>query len=116
MKIIYSAMAVLMASANLFGGGFALTSVSPRTFAPQEYEAQYSSVKFVIDNPNFSEVNATITDLSGREVRSGLSRKDETTLVWDGRDSNGRLLPAGVYIYQLQADERVISGSVVLVQ
>jgi flagellar hook assembly protein FlgD len=47
-----------------------------------------------------------VFDVSGRVVRVLLDRwapagEDET--VWDGRDDRGQPVPAGVYLYELDA-------------
>ncbi|MCZ6676601.1 MAG: Ig-like domain repeat protein [Candidatus Poribacteria bacterium] len=53
-----------------------------------------------------------IYDLTGRRVRTlrhGVN-------VWDGTDENGVVVEGGVYIYQIHAEDEVVSGTVVVVR
>lgn len=114
LKSIISAVIIFSGIAKVFAASFSLVSVSPRVFAPREYEPQYAGARFTIANPNYSEVNSAIFDITGREVRSSLPRESEYVLVWDGRDSGGQFVRAGVYVYQLEADGVVINGTVIV--
>ena len=44
------------------------------------------------------------------DMRAGLV---PNTLVWDGR-SNGRAISGGVYIYKIQGDGKIYTGTVVI--
>ncbi len=46
-------------------------------------------------------------------LRSGKGRQE---LLWNGRDRNGRLLPAGVYFYRLRAGAQVVTKKLILVR
>jgi len=51
-------------------------------------------------------VKLRILDLSGREVRiiaQGRMAAGDQMASWDGRDGHGVIVPAGIYLYQLQA-------------
>ena len=37
-----------------------------------------------------------------------------TSIVWDGRDSNGAVVPSGVYIYKISAGKEKATGTVVV--
>ncbi len=53
-----------------------------------------------------ARVDLKIYDVRGREVRRLASRADVTyhgEILWDGRDSQGRMLPTGLYIVYLEA-------------
>jgi len=36
------------------------------------------------------------------------------TLTWDGKDRFGAVVPGGVYLYQVEVEGRVFSGTVVV--
>jgi len=50
-------------------------------------------------------------NIKGREVRVL-----ENVAGWDGRDQNGQLCEGGLYIYQITAEGRRISGTVVVIE
>jgi len=52
------------------------------------------------------EARVAIYDVQGRERRvlhRGILARGVTTLNWDGRDSDGRALPAGIYLLRLDS-------------
>ena len=55
-----------------------------------------------------------IFDLQGRMVRSQLPEEGQNVLVWDGKDDSGVTVHAGVYIYQVEANGKIINGTVVV--
>lgn len=68
----------------------------------------------MLENPNYSEVTSMIFDMRGNLVRGNLPRELETVLYWDGRDTEGSVVPAGVYLYQVEVDGRIINGTIVV--
>jgi hypothetical protein len=67
--------------------------------------------------PSASSVSINITDVTGRAVRrlfNGLHPGGDYSLVWDGKDDNGRTVPAGVYLTRVQMGDEVSTGRVVL--
>jgi hypothetical protein len=72
------------------------------------------------DLPRATRVNLKVHDLAGRVVRvlreRVLQPEGRHEVVWEGRDDAGREVPAGVYLYRLQADGKSASGRMVLVR
>jgi len=65
-----------------------------------------------------SDVRLTIWDAAGRRVRSLLSGPTGAgpqRLRWDGRDDSGRRAPSGVYLVRMEAEGRVASARLVLI-
>ena len=93
---------------------FGISSVEPKIFSPNESNITISKARFYIDNPHYSEITSAIFDIEGRVIRTSLPRELETVLYWDGRDSGGNIVPAGVYIYQLEADGNILNGTIVV--
>jgi fibronectin type 3 domain-containing protein len=93
---------------------FKMTSVEPKIFSPDEANNAISRTRFYFENPNYSEVTSVIFDLRGNVVRKNLPREMETVLYWDGRDTSGTVVPSGVYLYQIEADGKVVNGTIVV--
>jgi flagellar hook assembly protein FlgD len=58
-----------------------------------------------------------VYDVQGRQVArlaDGLHRAGRHTLQWDGRDAQGRPLPAGTYFLRLEFAGRVEAQKIVL--
>ncbi len=71
---------------------------------------------------NISEagnINLTIFDLMGREVRTlvqGFTNTGSQSVIWDGKDNNGGLLSSGVYIYRLESKKQQVSKKLILLK
>ena len=38
----------------------------------------------------------------------------DSTLAWDGKDSGGRVVPGGIYLYQVEANGGTTTGTIVV--
>jgi hypothetical protein len=62
--------------------------------------------KIVFSIPEPAQVNLTVHDVSGRAIATlaeGRFPAGEFTRTWDGRDTNGRDVPSGVYLARITA-------------
>ncbi len=78
--------------------GFILSQNFPNPFNPE------TAIRFGL--PKDERVQLQIIDLLGREVRKLADRDFSAgyhTLVWNGKDNAGNVVPSGVYIYQIVA-------------
>lgn len=106
------------------GAGDGLT-VSPTVFSPDgDGWEDYTRIVVRTGRPTASIV-AWIYDEEGRFIRSltdGLPIGPEASLIWDGRDDDGRMLATGVFIVYVEAvdtsagDVRQFKRPVVLAQ
>jgi hypothetical protein len=67
--------------------------------------------------PRNGYVRLSVYDASGRLVRKlleGTEEAGEGIEIWDGFDEQGRRLPAGVYMYRLEVEDRVLSKKLLL--
>jgi D-alanyl-D-alanine carboxypeptidase len=91
---------------------FRVTSTWPNPFA--------ETVRFSFELPFKAQVEATIYDVGGREVRLLVKRGFQPGLWvvgWDACDQRGLPLGAGVYFYRFRLDGiQVASGKVVLLR
>ena len=80
----------------------------PQTFAllqnfPNPFNAS-TAIEYQL--PEALEVEVIVYDLLGQEVRRLMDGKVEAgchSVLWDGRDSSGRDVASGIYLYRLQA-------------
>lgn len=89
-------------------------NVYPRVFTPND-DGLNDRVYFVLENPNNSNVRGEIFDLSGRRVATlppPAATGIGTTIIWDGKDSNGSVVPSGVYMYRLEGEGKTFTGTV----
>jgi hypothetical protein len=73
------------------------------------------SVRYALPRAGVAAVK--VFDISGREVRcllSGAMPAGARTLVFDGRDNRGRVLPAGVYLLRLDAEGKALTEKVIM--
>ena len=66
-----------------------------------------------------ADVTVDVHDLRGALVcrlHSGRLEGGERTLVWDGRDTGGRLAASGVYLVRMRAGDALATGRVVVVR
>jgi FlgD Ig-like domain len=69
--------------------------------------------------PRDAQVSLEVYDLAGQRVCEALSTflpAGAHSIDWDGRDSDGRAVPSGTYVYRLAAGERTATGRMVLVR
>ena len=71
------------------------------------------------DLPEQATVNIIIYDMLGRTVRQLINSTQDAgykSIHWDGTDSFGNAVSAGVYLYQIKAGEFVQTKKMVLLK
>ncbi len=105
----------LRASANPSTLSLSAGNVYPRLFSPNG-DGLNDRVYFVLENPNNVAVTGEIFDRDGRHVRTlpppEANAGIGTTLIWDGKDDRGNVVPGGAYIYKLSGEGRSFTGTV----
>ncbi|MCB4791180.1 MAG: fibronectin type III domain-containing protein [Elusimicrobia bacterium] len=94
--------------------GFGLASLTPKkVFTPGI--SPYEKMTFIINNPTGDKVLGKVYDLKGEFVADlkALSDPTNTTVIleWDGKEAH-----KGVYIYQIEAEGKVINGTIMVVR
>ncbi len=95
-------------------GSLEFTGVYPRIFTPNSDGFNDKAV-FHFVNPELLPISGTVYDISGSEVASlvpGLT--PETLMTWDGKDSGGRVVPGGIYLFKIAFQGENITGTVVV--
>ncbi len=92
--------------------GPASVTVRPNPFNP--------ATRFEYTVPRTGAVHLEVYDASGRLVRTlvdGALEAGARAVTWDGRDGDGQVVPAGIYLYALSLDNRVVAtGKAVLLK
>jgi len=94
-------------------GAVALKQNAPNPFNP------VTTIVFSLPQGAPVRVRLSIYDLRGRRLRTLLDEirePGEHAVFWDGKDRQGRDLPNGVYLYRLEAAERIITRKMVLLK
>lgn len=132
-ELIVTLASAIMALALMVVGVFA-QSQSLRFFGPvsrivtPNSDSRNDLAIFCFDNPSDSEVTGKIYSLIGSEVApmgpripaltgcpAGVFSNSAQSLTWDGR-SNGTAVHSGVYIYRITSEQRVFSGTLIVVR
>ncbi len=77
------------------------------------------AIEFSITQAFEARVQVTIYDVTGRLVRSladGVMPAGTSALLWDGSSDGGRILPGGIYIYQVTSGSERVTDKVVLLK
>ena len=96
----------LPGTARLFLG-----SASPNPFNPS------TTIEFGVEHASI--VRLSVYDIRGREVQTLLEEQlaaGTYRRVWDGRDTQGQLAAAGVYVVQLNAGDRLLQKKLTLLK
>lgn len=69
--------------------------------------------------PNEQKIELTIYNLKGQKVRQlakGQFPSGNNSIVWNGKDANGKPVGSGIYFYKLKTDDKVISKKMLLLK
>jgi len=96
--------------------GFSLSWVNTRVITPNG-DGLNDFVLFELDNPKDSAVFGKVFDLWGSFVSDMIQRDigGNQYMEWDGK-AGGRVVAGGVYMYQIQAEEKAWTGTLVVIR
>src|SRR5262249_45747793 len=93
--------------------GVTLTRVYPRIITPNG-DGWNDKVVFQFDNPQQLPLSGKVFDITGAHVADlGTGPIPDSTLQWDGKDASGRVVPAGIYLYEISG-ATTMTGTVVV--
>jgi hypothetical protein len=97
---------------------FALQEAYPNPFSvAREQTRIVFNLGLERGEPQLSIYNLMGQQVASFDTRNGLQAgRGRQELTWNGRDANGRLLPAGVYFYRLRAGTQVATKKLILVR
>jgi hypothetical protein len=116
-KLVYIILFSLLAAPSyaVTIGSLTFNGVFPRIFTPNS-DGYNDKAVFHFDNPELLPVQGTVYDLAGSQVADLTAAASDPTaqLTWDGKDSGGRTVPGGIYLYKINFQGEVITGTVVV--
>lgn len=123
---VLAGMLVLAAVAGAEGTSLRFFGPTSRVITPNG-DGNNDSAFLCFDNPADSGISGKIYTLLGSEVASlgpvgrslagcpAGSLSPNYYLSWDGR-SNGSVVGSGIYVYRIQAENRIHSGTILVVR
>ncbi|MBI5201821.1 MAG: fibronectin type III domain-containing protein [Elusimicrobia bacterium] len=91
-----------------------LSGMSNKAITPNG-DGRNDQVVFTFDNPRDSQISGEIFDVTGARITSMSAGPLPNTLQWDAR-AGGRVVPSGVYVYQLRGEGKTFNGTVVVIR
>ncbi|MCK4639713.1 MAG: T9SS type A sorting domain-containing protein [Candidatus Marinimicrobia bacterium] len=93
----------------------------PKTFALyQNYPNPFNPVTTIrFDLPEKADIRLTIYDVNGRQVITLVDEKRKAGIysaIWNGKDSSGRPVSAGVYIFTLKCRDVNLSKKMIFLK
>jgi gliding motility-associated-like protein len=95
------------------GFKFDVSGISNRRITPNG-DGLNDRIQFRFDNPADAQVSGRIFDLKGAYV-AGMTQTGQFTIEWDGK-AGGQPVSGGVYIYQLECEGDVFTGTLAVVR
>jgi len=71
----------------------------PNPFNPE------TTISFQISGKNNQNTELIIYNIKGQRVKVYPILKDQSSIIWDGTDSNDQSVPSGIYLYKLSAGD-----------
>lgn len=93
-----------------------IASIKPSAIFTPNDDGINDKVEITLDNPKESTVSGSIYDMSGAYIADLKWEGDNISLTWDGKDSNGKPVGDGVYLYQIRAEGKTLKGTVVVIK
>jgi len=94
---------------------FDVSGISNRAITPNG-DGLNDTVVFTFDNPHDSAFSGRVYDVRGRYVSDmAPGPVAGASLLWDAK-SGGRVVPRGVYIYEIRAEGKTFNGTVVVIR
>ena len=105
----------LLAAVADAAGMHSTSAVDPTAEIPTEFALHQNypnpfnpSTRIVFDLPDNIEVNVAIFDVQGKlvyEIANDFMQAGKHTAVWNGRSSDGKILPSGIYFTRMSTPD-----------
>lgn len=87
------------------------------TFSFHIHSAGWRTDNALLNSKDFTgHTHIEIYNVKGQLVKQFSINNDQSSIVWDGKDSNGKQLSNGIYLYKLDTGEKSITKKMVLLR
>ncbi|MCF7859717.1 MAG: T9SS type A sorting domain-containing protein [Candidatus Cloacimonetes bacterium] len=76
-----------------------------------------TSIQFSIQND--SKVELTIYNIKGQKVKtlySGIAKEGKHSIIWNGKDTNNKLVSSGIYFYKLKTNNKELTHKMLMMK
>ena len=77
------------------------------------------TTKIRFSNDRSSNVKVTIYSLKGEKVATLMNKKVNAgtyDVTWNGKNSKGKIVPTGMYLYNVESDQRTLQGKMLFLK
>ncbi|MDP8203906.1 MAG: T9SS type A sorting domain-containing protein, partial [Candidatus Tenebribacter mawsonii] len=77
------------------------------------------TTKISFSLPNEEDIELTIYNIKGQKVRtlySGMAEEGEHTMIWNGKDTNNKLVSSGIYFYKLKTNNKELTRKMLMMK
>jgi agmatine/peptidylarginine deiminase len=109
----------IMVNDELTGGNLELLSQNTTRLGQGFPNPFYVSVTFPFYLQNRTNVRMVVSDVAGKQVKEilqGIVSPGIHTIVWDGTNQSGQLVPGGIYFYSLITEGKTQTKKIILIR
>ena len=107
-------ISLLIFSNPLFAEEFNIIEVKPRIITPGTSAGINDYLIVNYENPKDSNVSGKIITLNGCFVADMLNNDMTERITWNGKDDTAKVVPSGIYIYQIDVEGKIFNGTVIV--
>ncbi len=105
---------LLLFAATADSLGFSIRKISNRVLTPNGDNVN-DKVVFTFDNDSDLEFSGNIFDLTWSLVTHMSPGPNDDSLQWDGK-RQGSVVRSGVYIYRIKAEDKILTGIILVIR
>ncbi|OGS17522.1 MAG: hypothetical protein A3J83_06920 [Elusimicrobia bacterium RIFOXYA2_FULL_40_6] len=93
---------------------FEILQITPRNIFTPNSDGINDEIQFYYENPKDLPVTGKIFNAYGAFVSDLIPGDFSSTLKWNGKNSDNRLVSKGIYFYQIECDGKILNGTIMV--
>ncbi|MDD5066373.1 MAG: glycoside hydrolase family 125 protein [bacterium] len=96
---------------------FTLMQIEPKKIFTPAGTEPHNRIRFYFENPQIKKAGCRIFTVKGgyiKDLDMTMNSLTDGYFSWNGKDKDGRECASGVYVYQLECGNKIISGTIIL--